>query len=86
MNGIEMLVNALLKAVGFQRSQLDETLARAKTEIIRADKRFDALEMNVGEILAILKKDGKEITDTPSSDIPPLSSISTNQGTNHESL
>lgn len=62
--GIEMMVNALLKAVGFSRADFDNTLTVAKTEFDAMKKRAVTAEESLAAImrgqLAIMKHLGIE--------------------------
>jgi len=61
-NGMDMLVNTLLKAAGYSKEDLDKGIATAKTKFSEFDARFVALETNVGKILALLesRKEGED--------------------------
>ena len=63
MNGMDMMVNAILKATGFVREDFDKGVATAKQKAVDFEKRFEALETNIGEILAILKKGNDNAAD-----------------------
>ncbi len=63
MNGMDMMVNALLKATGFDREQFDEGVKTAKSKAANFEARFEALEKNIGEILTILKKGNDNAAD-----------------------
>lgn len=55
MNGMDMMVNAVLKATGFVREDFDKGVANAKTKAVDFEKRFVAMESNLVEILSILR-------------------------------
>lgn len=67
--GIEMMVNALLKAVGFSREQFDGTLTVAKTEFDAMKKRAVTAEESLAALmrgqLAIMKHLGVTAQDAP---------------------
>lgn len=55
MNGMDMMVNAILKATGFDRAQFDEGVKTAKTKVTTLETRFDALETNVAAIKGMVQ-------------------------------
>lgn len=55
MNGMDMMVNAVLKATGFDRAQFDTGVATAKSKAANFEARFDALERNVAELLTLVR-------------------------------
>lgn len=56
-SGMEMMVNALMKAAGFERAQLDNAMELGKAKAAEFEARFSNIEKNIGEILALLKKE-----------------------------
>ena len=71
-NGMDYMVNALLKAAGFERAQLDAGMEQARSKATEYDQRFTALETNIGEILAILKKGNVNAADVPDAETPGI--------------
>lgn len=57
MNGMDMLVNAALKATGFSKEQMTEGVDKGKAMIADFEARLSNVEKNIGEILALLKKE-----------------------------
>ena len=55
MNGMDMMVNAVLKATGFDRAQFDTGVATAKQKASDFEARFVTMESNLVEILSILR-------------------------------
>ena len=55
MNGMDMMVNAVLKATGFVREDFDKGVATAKSKAVDFEKRFLTMESNLVEILSILR-------------------------------
>lgn len=55
MNGMDMMVNAVLKATGFVREDFDKGVATAKSKAVDFEKRFVTMESNLVEILSILR-------------------------------
>lgn len=55
MNGMDMMVNAVLKATGFVREDFDKGVATAKTKVANFEARFLTMESNLVEILSILR-------------------------------
>lgn len=72
MNGMEMLVNAALKATGFSREQLDDSIKRGKEIAADADKRLSAVESDIAEILALLKRQAESGTTPSATNETPL--------------
>lgn len=64
MNGMEMLVNAALKATGFSRDQLDEGMEKGKALIGDFDTRLRAVENNVNDIRKMLGAIGNHLMAT----------------------
>lgn len=65
MNGMDMMVNAVLKATGFVREDFDKGVATAKTKVANFEARFLTMESNLVEILSILRN-MHAINGTPS--------------------
>lgn len=61
MNGMEMMISAVLKATGFSREQLDQGIAKGEAKLKEFDARLTGIESNIGEILALLRKEGKDV-------------------------
>lgn len=55
MNGMDMMVNAVLKATGFDRAQFDEGVKTAKSKAASFEARFDAMETNVAAIKGMVQ-------------------------------
>lgn len=55
MNGMDMMVNAVLKATGFDRAQFDEGVKTAKSKAASFEARFEAIEKQQVEVLSILR-------------------------------
>lgn len=55
MNGMDMMVNAVLKATGFVREDFDKGVATAKQKASDFERRFETMEANLVEILSILR-------------------------------
>lgn len=54
MNGMDMMVNAVLKATGFVREDFDKGVATAKSKAVDFEKRFMVMEQNIADIRAAL--------------------------------
>lgn len=72
MNGMDMLVSAVLKATGFSREQFDEGMTQGKAKFADFQARFAAVETNIAtvaanqaEILALLRKGNDNASDAP---------------------
>jgi hypothetical protein len=55
MNGMDMMVNAILKATGFDREQFDTGIKTAKEKAANFEARFAAIEAQQTEMLGILR-------------------------------
>lgn len=55
MNGMDMMVNAVLKATGFDRAQFDEGVKTAKSKAANFEARFDAMETNMAAIKGMVQ-------------------------------
>jgi len=67
MNGMDMMVNAVLKATGFVREDFDKGVATAKQKAVDFERRFETLEKDVGDIkymLATLVTRGMDVDDS----------------------
>lgn len=71
MSGMDMMVNAALKAVGFSRDQLDAVLIEGKQHLeiarqmaINIDERVGNLENQVSDIHSILKRIENKLNST----------------------
>lgn len=69
MNGMDMMVNAVLKATGFVREDFDKGVATGKEKIADFERRFIAMESNLVEILSILRNmhatNAQVLSETP---------------------
>jgi len=55
MNGMDMMVNAVLKATGFSREGFDDAIKTGKEKAADFEKRFEAMEARQIEILNMLR-------------------------------
>lgn len=76
MNGMEMMVNTLLKACGFSKEQLDNGVKVAQAKAVEYEARFVALETNIAKlvadnaaILALLRKGNDNASDAVADDV-----------------
>lgn len=65
MNGMDMMVNAVLKATGFDRAQFDEGVKTAKSKAASFEARFEALEIDMHQCKMMLMRIVATIPETP---------------------